>query len=146
MQQGDNGLSLHLHVGVEPTLTLEEAHALVSNFEDGIIERQTTVTNVHSHIELANVEILPSSRVSHGLSQRIEIAVQEAADEITDLHHPHDITVRQVEGRLFVSLDAFVDGTISVAEAHDLSTLFQDAVRSRIANVGEVLIHLEPTP
>ncbi|MCB0157901.1 MAG: hypothetical protein KDD83_07205 [Caldilineaceae bacterium] len=37
-----------------------------------------------------------------------------------------------------------VDGEMSVADAHELSTLLQDAVRARVNNVGEVLVHLEP--
>lgn len=146
VQQGDHGLSLHLHVGVDPALSLEDAHDLVSDFEEMLHDRLPDVSQVHSHIELASAEILPSARVSRALQERTEAAILAAAGEITQLHEPHDIHIRQVEGRLFISLEAFVDGAMSVTEAHDLSTLFQEAVRTRIPNVSEVLIHLEPSP
>ena len=77
-------------------------------------------------------------------SGRVEGAVHAAADEIPQLREPHEIQVHQVEGRLFITVEALVDGEMSVADAHDLSTLLQDAVRARINNVGEVLVHLEP--
>ena len=34
--------------------------------------------------------------------------------------------------------------TLSIAEAHDLSTRLQESVRAGLPNVGEVLVHLEP--
>jgi divalent metal cation (Fe/Co/Zn/Cd) transporter len=49
-----------------------------------------------------------------------------------------------VEGKLFISLEALVDGGLSVTEAHELSTQLQEAIRAAVPNVGEVLIHLEP--
>ena len=144
VQTGESGLRLHLHVGVDPALTLGAAHDVVSAMESTIRERQPQVENVHTHIELANVEVLPTARVSRHLSGRVEGAVHAAADEIPQLREPHEIQVHQVEGRLFITVEALVDGEMSVADAHDLSTLLQDAVRARINNVGEVLVHLEP--
>ena len=90
------------------------------------------------------MEILPTAHVSAGLHQRIANVVNQGAAEISHLHHPHDIQVRQVEGRLFITLEALVDGDLSMAEAHELSTQLQESMRARVPNIGEVLVHLEP--
>jgi cation diffusion facilitator family transporter len=137
-------LSLHLHVGVDPNSTVKEAHDLVDRLEQELLARRSELDTIHSHIESANTDILPTSRVSSGLNQRIHEQIVEAVDAMPALSNAHDIQVRQVEGKLFISLEAWVDGNLSVTDAHDLSTLLQEAIRSVVPNAGEVLIHLEP--
>jgi cation diffusion facilitator family transporter len=144
VQSFDRTLSLHLHVGVDPNLTLAVAHELVDQLEKMLLERLPQLTAIHSHLEPANIDVLPTARVSAGLHQRVVTAVDQAAESIPYLHDPHEIHVRQVEGRLFITVEALVDGTLSLAEAHDLSTQLQEAIRARVPNVGEALVHLEP--
>lgn len=144
VQSVDENLSMHLHVGVDPNLSLNDAHALVDRLEQVVLERRPELASVHSHIELANTEILPSARVSTGLQQRIRTAITHAAEAIPDLSNPHGIQIRQVEGKLFISLEAWVAGELSMADAHELSTQFQEAIRAAVPNVSEVLVHLEP--
>jgi cation diffusion facilitator family transporter len=71
VQSIDRHISLQLHVGVDPALTLQEAHEKVDRLEQTIMERQPDVESVHSHIELATREILPSAHVSSTLHRRI---------------------------------------------------------------------------
>lgn len=143
-QAMDGGLSLHLHVGVDPTLTLAAAHDLVDRFESVLRERLPELNSVHSHIELNNLEILPSAHVSHRLQQRVVTVIEAAVATLPGLSDPHDIQVRQVEGRLFVTLEVMVNGVMSVTEAHELSTLLQENIRANVPNVSEALVHLEP--
>jgi cation diffusion facilitator family transporter len=137
-------LILHLHVGVDPNLTVREAHALVDRLEHELLARRPELEDIHSHIEAANTDILPTARVSTGLYQRIYGRVVEATNAIPALSNPHNIQVRQVEGKLFISLEVWVDGALSVTLAHDLSTQLQESIRTTIPNAGEVLVHLEP--
>lgn len=144
VQSIDATLSLHLHVGVDPNVTLVIAHELVDELEQVLLTRLPQLTSIHSHLEPANTDVLPTARVSAGLQNRVEQAIDQAAEEIPHLHDPHEIHVRQVEGRLFITVEALVDGALSMAEAHDLSTQLQEAIRARVPNVGEALVHLEP--
>jgi cation diffusion facilitator family transporter len=146
VQQEGDLISMHLHVGVDPALVLSDAHSLVDKLEQTLLSRQPALDSVHTHIELANHEFLPSARVSKGLQDRIAQHVEAAAADIPTLSHPHNIQTRQVEGRLFIALEAWVDGNLSVSNAHELSTQLQDAIRAAIPNVGEALVHLEPKP
>ena len=144
VQESDGEISMHLHVGVDPSLTLHEAHQEVDMLEKAILERQPEVDSVHSHIELATREILPSARVSSALKQRIENLVLLAVDSFAEITLPHNIQVLQVEGRLFISLEAYVDGNLSIIDAHELSTQLQETIRAAVPNAGEALVHLEP--
>ncbi len=140
----DHRLAMHTHVGVDPNLSLSEAHNLVDRFEQTLIARRPDLQDIYSHIELATPDILPSARVSRGLQERIHTAVVHAVDAIPGLRDPHEIQVRQVEGKLFIALEVLVDGELSVTEAHELSTRLQEAIRATVPNVGEALVHVEP--
>jgi cation diffusion facilitator family transporter len=144
VQESDKKLSLHLHVGVDPNSTVRQAHDLVDRLEQELLARRPELDTIHSHIESANTEILPTARVSSGLYHRIHEQIIEATAAIPALSNAHNILVRQVEGKLFISLDVWVDGKLSVMLAHGLSTQLQEAIRAVVPNVGEVLIHLEP--
>lgn len=144
VQENDQKLSLHLHVGVDPNSIVRDAHDLVDRLEHELLARRPELTAIHSHIESANTEILPTARVSSGLYQRIHDQIVEIANAMPALSNVHDIQVRQVEGKLFISLEVWVDGNLSVMLAHDLSTELQEAIRAVVPNAGEVLIHLEP--
>lgn len=144
VQAVDGLISMHLHVGVDPSLTLHQAHEQVDVLEQTIMERQPQIAAVHSHIELATREILPSAGVSASLQERVEDLVIRAVVDNADISSPHNIQVRQVEGRLFISLEAYVDGNLSIIDAHELSTQLQEAIRASVPNAGEALVHLEP--
>ncbi len=137
-------LSLHLHVGVDPNASVKDAHALVDRLEQELLARRPELDTIHSHIEVANTEILPTARVSSGLDQHIHEQIIAAVDAIPALSNVHNIRVRQVEGKLFISLEAWVDGNLTVTAAHELSTQLQESIRAAVSNTGEVLVHLEP--
>lgn len=138
-------LSLHLHVGVDANATVHDAHALVDRLEQELLARRPELETIHSHIESANTDILPTARVSSGLYQRIREQIVEATDAMPGLSNAHNIQVRQVEGKLFISLETWVDGNLSVTAAHEMSTQLQEAIRAVVPNTGEVLVHVEPS-
>lgn len=53
--------------------------------------------------------------------------------------------IRKTGMKYHIDLHAIVDGKISVKEGHDLSHKLKDALRTRIPNLGHVLIHIEPS-
>ncbi len=144
VQDLNGEISMHLHVGVDPSLTLEMAHDQVDDLEQMIIERRPEVSTVHSHIELATNEILPSAGVSSRLQNRIAKQIEDTVTAFDGISHAHDIEVRQLEGRLYISLEAYVDGSLPVVDAHELSTQLQESIRAAVPNTSEVLVHLEP--
>jgi cation diffusion facilitator family transporter len=144
VQQDGEQVALHIHVGLDPNETLSHAHSLVDQFEQTVRQRRSEVNTIYTHIETAAGDILPSAQVSAGLQERVAQIVQDAAASIPSLSDPHSLQVRQVEGQLFVAICALVDGSLTVRDAHDLSTEMQERIRVRLPNAGEILVHLEP--
>jgi cation diffusion facilitator family transporter len=52
--------------------------------------------------------------------------------------------IRKTGMKYHVDLHAIVSGKISVTEGHNLAHKLKDALRSKIKNIGHVLIHIEP--
>ncbi|MCP4168313.1 MAG: cation-efflux pump [Chloroflexi bacterium] len=140
----DGNLILELHVGVSPDLTVGEAHDLVDQFETICLERISQLSACQSHIELHNPEILPVSHVSRTLRRKVQDAVYEAVDKNPGLHDPHNINVRQSEGRLTISFEVITDADLLISTAHELTSQVEAGLRAQITNLGEVLIHIEP--
>ncbi len=53
--------------------------------------------------------------------------------------------IRKTGMKYHIDLHAIVDADISVKEGHDLAHKLKDTLRTRIPNLGHVLIHIEPS-
>jgi cation diffusion facilitator family transporter len=56
----------------------------------------------------------------------------------------HHVTVHAIEGRLSVSLDIEVDGSLPFSRAHDIADALERAVREDLGSGVEVETHIEP--
>jgi divalent metal cation (Fe/Co/Zn/Cd) transporter len=58
----------------------------------------------------------------------------------------HHVAVQTISGRLSVSADLEVDGTLPLSAAHDTATRLEEAVRDELGPDVEVETHIEPLP
>jgi cation diffusion facilitator family transporter len=140
-------LYLEVHVGVNPELTLGQAHDLVEKLENEIRRREPEIDEVHTHIEMANRQVLEGDPVPADLEQLVIQQVRQVVDSIPSLQSPHHIIVRRNrgEGRGYsISLECVVDTDTPVADAHQLSTLLERELSVRLDNFVDVIVHLEP--
>ena len=135
---------LELHAGVDPTLTVGEAHHLVDRFEKTCLERLPQLTACESHIELYTLEVLPGAEVSQALRRQVEAAVRQAIAQTQGLSEAHNIAVRQSEGRLTASFEVVADEDLPIADAHELTEQVETRLRSQMPYLADVLIHVEP--
>lgn len=135
---------LELHVGVLPILTVGEAHQLADQLEQVCLQRLPDLDACQSHIELYTPEILPGAQVSAALRSTVEQALPSALRRTPGLSQPHNLSVRQSEGRLTVSFEVVADAHLPIAAAHELTSQLETHLRSQLPNLGEVLIHVEP--
>jgi cation diffusion facilitator family transporter len=140
-----NQLVLEAHVGVDPDMTVEQAHEAVERFAQACLQRLPQFAEFRTHIELHSPAVLPGAEVSQTLRHQVTKAVYEAVAETTGLREPHNISVRQSEGRLITSFDVLADRNLPIAMAHELTSLVEARLRSQVPSLTDVLIHVEPS-
>ncbi|WP_421878409.1 cation diffusion facilitator family transporter [Marinoscillum sp.] len=75
----------------------------------------------------------------------IEI-IRSTSLEVEGIEGTEKCYVRKSGMTYHIDLHAFVNGDLSVKEGHMLAHKLQDAIREKIPEAGQVLIHIEPTP
>ncbi|MCS7039464.1 MAG: hypothetical protein NZP34_07670, partial [Caldilineales bacterium] len=71
--------------------------------------------------------------------------VRKAVAETPGLREPHNISVRQSEGRLIAGFDVLADRDLPITTAHELTSLVEARLRSQVPHLTDVLIHVEPS-
>jgi cation diffusion facilitator family transporter len=140
-------LYLEMHIGVDPHLTLGEAHALVDRLERVVRERLQEVKGVHTHIELATTQVQEDAGELPELEGYVRQQVERVVAQIPSLDRPHNIRVRRnpaAGDKLFISLECTVAPDTPVTQAHYLASLLEQELGRRLENVADVSVHLEP--
>ncbi|MDQ4074779.1 MAG: cation-efflux pump [Chloroflexota bacterium] len=133
----------HLHVELEPDLTLKEAHALVDWFEQQIVQELPELDGAISHIEPASEHVAEGPDVTRRAASLIHL-VQQVADEMHEIHDCHDITVQQAGGEFHVSLHCTFHPDSNLQQVHDATDTLERRLRDAIPTLGHIVIHPEP--
>jgi len=142
-----SGLYLEMHVGVEPHLTLGEAHALVDQLEREIKKRLLEVREVHTHIELATIQVLAGGEADLDLEREARREVALAVSRIPSLSKPHNIRLHRNPAdadQVYLSLECTIAPEVPVTQAHQLATRLEQELSRRLPEVANVSVHLEP--
>ena len=118
-------------VQVPDYLSLEEAHDLASRVE-GKIKNALGNADVAIHTEPCKTET-PSEKL-----------VEELATEVEGVKEVHEINATYTDGKLYITLHAYVEPTLSVEKAHEIAERIEDKIEERIGNVENVSVHVEP--
>jgi cation diffusion facilitator family transporter len=143
----DDELYLEMHVGVDPHLTLGEAHSLVERLETEMRKRIPELKEVHTHLEMADRQVQEGDRASEELEQRIHQEIQRIVEGIPTLNYPHNIVVRRNRGDgsgYYVALECTVAAETPIADAHQLSHQLERELSAHVDGVVDVFVHLEP--
>ena len=143
----NDDLALEIHVGVDPKLSLGDAHTLVDQLEKDILERRPEVNWVHTHIELASTQVQQVSGESMRVSSQIRSVVESAVVDIPHLFNPHNIRMRRNpdDGNLiYISLECTVEPDLPVTQAHQLASQLENELSRQLPEVADVSVHIEP--
>ncbi len=68
----------------------------------------------------------------------------EAVEEVEGAFNPHHIRIRQRNNMYIIALDVEVDEYLSVKISHEIAHKVDKNIRSKIENVYDILVHVEP--
>lgn len=143
----DGRLYLETHLGVDPCLTLGEAHALADRLEHDLHHCLPEISEVHTHIEMATNKIQEGEAVSPEIKMAIQQEIEQIIAAIPGVHNPHQVQVyrlRDNQDNFYVTLECNLVEDLPVSEAHQLSSLIERELSRKVERVVDVFVHLEP--
>jgi cation diffusion facilitator family transporter len=143
LDEGGGRQSLELHLEVEKSLSVAEAHARADSFEKAAHDAFPSLLRVTTHLEPA-VEESKTTPTLPGDDRAIQKAVEAASKELGVRLHPHDMEVRRAGGELTVTFHCLLDPALSIEAAHDLTKKLEQSIRACVPDITRVVIHVEP--
>lgn len=87
----------------------------------------------------ANAELMEGTP-EHGVYD----LVFEAVASVPQAGNPHRTRIRRLGSNLIADLDIEVDPAMTVADAHDVALRVEFSIKSRIPDIYDVIVHIEP--
>jgi cation diffusion facilitator family transporter len=125
-------LFVDLGVGVSRTLPLDRVSAI----------KERLAGAIRADLPNAEVTITTEPRALDDETVR-ERVMMIARNRGLAIHH---VAVQTISGRLSVSADLEVDGTMPLATAHDIASRLEEGMREELGPDVEVETHIEPLP
>lgn len=141
--QYDGRLFVELHLEVDETASLNEAHRRATELEEEIQRATQPGTLVNIHIEPLGKQIAGAEEMKD-LSRAVQDFLNSLPSEFAELADCHDVHVRSVEHRILVSCHCAVDGSLPVTVVHDLTAALEIRVKERFPQISRMTIHPEP--
>ena len=111
---------------------LEEAHETTAKIEEKIKGKLGNVETTF-HIEPVGTQETPTKKL-----------IEKLATEVSGVKEAHEIDTAYTKGRLYITLHARVDPKLSVQEAHEIAEKIENSIKTRIGDVENVTVHIEP--
>jgi cation diffusion facilitator family transporter len=142
VQQLGDKLHVEQHLELDERLSLIEAHERVTQLEAEIREDLPEISSILTHIESEPATIETGDEIVRDghLERQLEKIVAEFS-EVLDLH---DVQIRRVRDRLYVSCHCTMSDQLPLSRVHDISTELEIRFRQEAPELFHVLIHPEP--
>ncbi|HEY4902093.1 MAG TPA: cation-efflux pump [Candidatus Sulfotelmatobacter sp.] len=136
-------LHVEQHVELDERMTLKSAHDEVTDLEASMRRDLPEIADILTHIESEPATIeKPEALVADASLERTLKAVAAQFPEVLDMH---DVIIKRVRGRLYVSCHCTLPDTLSLARVHDIQTEMEIHFKQQAPEIFRVLIHPEPS-
>lgn len=141
----DLGGRLHVeqHLELEEGLTLKEAHDRVTLLEAEIRNEVPEISTILTHIESEPATIEPGDEV--GRDAKLEKKLKAIVAEFPEVLDLHDVEVKRVRGRIYVSCHCTFSDDLPLSRVHDIQTELEIRFKQAAPQLFRVLIHPEPS-
>ena len=140
----DLGGRLHVeqHLELDENLSLKQAHDRVSGLEAEIRDEVPEISSIITHIESEPATIESGDEILR--DAELEKRLKTAAAEFPEIMDMHDLEVKRVRGRLYVSCHCTMSDDLPLSRVHDISTELEIRFKREAPELFRVLIHPEP--
>jgi divalent metal cation (Fe/Co/Zn/Cd) transporter len=136
--------SLHVeqHLELDERLTLKEAHDRVTLLESEIRHDVPEISSILTHIESEPATIETGDEVARDAN--LEKRLKAIAAEFPEILDMHDVQMKRVRGRLYVSCHCTMSDELPLSRVHDIQTELETRFKQEAPELFRVLIHPEP--
>jgi cation diffusion facilitator family transporter len=135
-------LHVEQHLEMDENLKLKEAHDRVTLLESEIKAEVQEISSILTHIESEPATIESGNELKR--DPKLERRLQETVKEFPEVIDVHDVKVKRVRNRLYVSLHCTMEDNLPLSRVHDLSTELELRFKQQTPELFRVLIHTEP--
>ncbi len=140
----NNKKYINFDLEVKNDCTLSEAHDIASRLEESIKNEFGDDIEINTHIEPLGSDILAGEKLENKEEIKILSEINNIAKNFKDIHTIHDIEIRKINNKIFISLHAYTDGNILLEKVHDEAGDLEYLIKQKINNIARVVVHLEP--
>jgi len=118
-------------VQISEQMNLEEAHSLASRIE-------ATVKNSLGNVDTI-IHIEPSQKELHSIK-----LIEKLATEVEGVIEAHEVSVVHTDGKIYVTLHAYVDPKLSIQVSHEIAERIENNIKENIKGIENITVHIEP--
>ncbi len=130
------------HIELDERMTLKRAHDQVTELEADIRREVPEIDDILTHIESEPATIEMGDELI--ADARLEKKLKSIAAEFPEILDMHEIEIKRVRGRLYVSCHCTFSDELSLAQVHDIQTELEIRIKQAAPELFRVLIHPEP--
>jgi cation diffusion facilitator family transporter len=130
------------HLELDERLSLKEAHDRVTALEAEMREEVPDISSILTHIESEPATIEPGDEIVR--DPAVERRLKAIAAEFPDVLDMHEIQIKRVRGRLYVSCHCTLPDNLPLSRVHDIQTDLEIRFKQDAPELFRVLIHPEP--
>jgi divalent metal cation (Fe/Co/Zn/Cd) transporter len=131
------------HVELDERLTLKTAHDQVTELEADMRRDVPEISDILTHIESEPATIETGDEVVRDAV--LERQLKHLAMEFPEIIDMHDVQIKKVRGRLYVSCHCTFSDDLPLARVHDIQTELEIRFKQAAPELFRVLIHPEPS-
>jgi cation diffusion facilitator family transporter len=142
VQDLNGHLHVEQHLELDERLTLKAAHDFVTGLEVEITREIPEISSILTHIESDSATIEPGDATIH--DPALEKNVRTIAKEFPEILDLHEVIVKRVRDKLYLSCHCTFPDNLSLTRVHDISTDLESRFKQNAPELFKVLIHPEP--
>jgi cation diffusion facilitator family transporter len=136
-------LHVEQHVELDERMTLKTAHDQVTELEADMRHDVPEIADILTHIESEPATIETGDELVRDAD--LERRLKAAAGRFPEIIDMHDVQIKKVRGRLYVSCHCTFSDDLSLARVHDIQTELEIHFKQDAPELFRVLIHPEPS-
>jgi len=136
-------LFISYHLELESGISVKDAHDIASRLEDQLRAKLHNISTIISHLEPTTELMKPVDASPKELS-RLEKLIIQVSHSFPEVRSSHEIQILTSEKRYSVTLHCTIDGSMTLAQAHDIATRMEEKIKSIDEKIEQVTIHCEP--